>query len=73
MPPDIIRPTPIPFIPYRLPALHRSNEFSVQDDPDGTFQGLCDLPDVLSPGNSRPGISALSFYLPSFFPTSQLL
>ena len=59
MPPDITRPTPAPFIPYRLPVLHRSNEFYVGDDPDGTFQGLCDLLNV--PGNSRPGISALSF------------
>ena len=58
MPPDITRPTPIPFMPYRLPALNRSNEFSV-DYPDGTFQGLCDLLNV--PGNSRPGISALNF------------
>ena len=43
MPPDITRPTPTPFIPYRLPALHRSNEFSVGDDPDGTLQGLLNI------------------------------
>jgi len=46
VPPDITRPTPTPFIPYRLPALNRSNEFSVEDDPDGTFQGLYDLLNV---------------------------
>lgn len=76
MPPDITRPTATPFIPYRLPALHRSNEFFVQDDPDGTFQGLCDLPDVPPPWKFTTrniGVeftSILSSPRPNFFKVS---
>jgi len=54
------RSTPALFIPYRLPALHRPlNEYSAGGDPDGTFQGLCNL-EISCPGH-RPWILPPAF------------
>ena len=45
---SIVRSTPTFCILYRLPVLRRLTELSVEDDPDGTFQGLYNLPCIFA-------------------------